>query len=112
MCKPGSGLFRADIEEALQPPDIGFGRGGHDAIHHGAGKGAFGLDPACKLRVHTRGEFQHDAAQHRAVFGKVVAAQDGKGRDARNEAAIKRAAKEAGRGDRTRRAVRSTRRST
>ena len=43
-------------EEARHLGDIGLGSRRHDAVDHGRGKGAIGLDPGCELVVVRRGE--------------------------------------------------------
>ena len=57
-------------------------RGGHDAVHHGVGEAAVGIDPVSQLRVRQAGQRHHGLAQHLAVAQQVVAALAGKGADA------------------------------
>ena len=73
---------------------LGLG-GRHDAVDHGGGKGAFGLDPVGEGGIDQAGELQRDAAHDAAVLRQVVAAEDGEGAVALGAATLERADEEA-----------------
>jgi hypothetical protein len=60
--------------------DVLGARRGHDAVDHGRGKAALGLDPAGERGIDEPREVEHDAAHDAAVLGEVVAGQHGEGR--------------------------------